>query len=187
MPIAGTTAGPPAAAFPVALAAAFAVALLIWLATLDSKELAAAPAEEVAEAATEPSDEVADARSEASDDSSVVCEASALPAAEVSELMSEARVERASDCGAGAGFGLGLAETRVESRRRMAVGATVRETCIFGLWCGVEVGWLVIDRLSEQGLGLWLWLLEWRTFVGGVRAVHSKDSVRNMESTRGVW
>jgi hypothetical protein len=130
---------------PVALAVAPPVALLIWLATLDSKELAAAPADDVALAATEPSDDVADAMSDASDDSSVVCDPMALPAAEVSELTSETSEESASDW-ASAPSGLRAAARRsVEGmEKRMVV-----VVCLLVVVVGVGV--VVVDGGLEVG------------------------------------
>ena len=138
--------------------AALAVALLIRLPTLDSIELATAPADEVALAATEPSDEVADAMSEAAEERRVVCEPMAVPAAEVSELTSEMSEESASE---------DWAETRVKGverrKRRLVVEAREKRILVFGtemMLAGWLAGWLVVFNLVEvkvrkvDGVGL---------------------------------
>jgi hypothetical protein len=107
--------------------AALAVALLIRLPTLDSIELATAPADDVALAATEPSDDVADATSEATEERRVVCDPTAVPADEVSELTSERSEESASE---------DWAETRVKGverrKRRLVVEAREKRMLVFG-------------------------------------------------------
>ena len=105
--------------------AALAVALLIWLPMLDSIELAAAPADDVALAATGPSDEVTDAMSEAMEERRVVCEPMAVLATEVSELTSEMSEESASE---------DWAETRVKgaARRKRRLVVEAREKRILG-------------------------------------------------------
>jgi hypothetical protein len=136
-------------------AAALAVALLIRLPTLDSIELATAPADDVALAATEPSDDVADAMFEATEERRVVCEPMAVPAAEVSELASEMSEESASE---------DWAETGVKGverrKRRLVVEAREKRILVFGtevILAGWLAGWLVFFNLVEvkvDGVGL---------------------------------